>query len=309
MRTVVPALVLALGVVSIEAAAQTRPTVVVKHAVVYGEVQGAGLLADLAYPQGQTRLPAIMYVHGGRWRSGSRANANSEALFKWAEQGFFTMSIDYRLVGATPAPAAYEDTLCAIRWLHAHASEYGVDPDRIFLIGESSGGHLVSLAASLGQGPYAKAGGWPDARSDVKAVISVAGTYDLNTLSWGNLWTPFTPAGGGRGGGGQGAAPQAPLQVSAAGTASLTDRAAIEAARRQASPLFHLSATTKPILVIHSDDDQSVPIQQAVDFVKALETANVQHRFVHYTDRGHMGLTAEVLAEARKFIDEVEKRK
>ena len=259
------------------ASAQTKPTIAVKKQVVYGEVRGSGLLADLAYPEGQKGIPAIMYIHGGRWSSSNRGNANSQALAKWADQGFFTMSIDYRLVNATPAPAAYEDALCAIRWLHAHAEEYGVDPDRIYLIGESSGGHFVSLVATLGAGPYAKTGGWENARSDVRAVISVAGTYDLNTLSWGNLWTPLTGD---------------PIE-----------------ARRQASPLFHITPQTKPILVIHSDDDRSVPVQQALDFVKALDATPVQHRFVHYTDRGHMGLTEEVLREARAFIDEVEKKK
>jgi acetyl esterase/lipase len=278
MRTLVVAVAVAIATSALDASAQTKPNVTVKKQVVYGEVQGSALLADLAYPEGQTRKPAIMYVHGGRWRGGSRANANAIALFKWAESGFFTMSMDYRLVGATPAPAAYEDTLCAIRWLHAHADEYGVDPDRIFLIGESSGGHLISLAATLGQGPYAAVGGWEKARSDVRAVISVAGAYDLNTLSWGNLWTPL--AGGD-----------------------------IEAARRQASPIHHITPKTKPILVIHSDDDKSVPVQQAIDMAKALDAAKVQTRFVHYTDRGHMGLTEEVLKEARAFIDEVEKKK
>ena len=139
--------------------------------------------------------------------------------------------------------------------------------------------HLqVAAPATLGQGPYASIGGWDKARSDVRAVISVAGAYDLNTLSWGNLWTPL--AGGD-----------------------------IEAARRQASPIHHITPATKPILVIHSDDDKSVPIQQAIDMVKALDAAKIQNRFVHYTDRGHMGLTEEVLREARAFIDEVEKKK
>jgi len=277
MRIPLLALLIAFGAGVVDASAQARPNIAVKKQVVYGEVKGSGLLADLAYPEGQTRIPAIMYIHGGRWSSSSRGNANSQALAKWAEQGFFTMSIDYRLVTATPAPAAYEDALCAIRWLHAHAEEYGVDPDRIYLIGESSGGHFVSLVATLGDGPYARTGGWEKARSDVRAVIRVAGTYDLNTLSWGNLWTPMTGD-------------------------------AVEA-RRVASPLFHLTPATKPILVIHSDDDRSVPIQQAIDFVKALDGTTVQHRFVHYTDRGHMGLTEEVLREARAFIDEVEKKK
>jgi hypothetical protein len=52
-----------------------------------------------------------------------------------------------------------------------------------------------------------------------------------------------------------------------------------------------------------------VLVQQAIDMAKALDSAKIQHRFVHYTDRGHMGLTDEVLKEARAFIDEVEKKK
>ena len=71
----------------------------------------------------------------------------------------------------------------------------------------------------------------------------------------------------------------------------------------------HVSATTKPILVIHSDDDKSVPVQQAVDMAAKLQAAGVQHRFVHYTDRGHMGITDDVVREARAFIAEVEAKK
>ena len=68
--------------------------------VIYGRVGGAALLADLAYPSDRESLPAIMYVHGGRWFMGVRAgNALWEDLnvVKWAERGFFAVSIDYRL--------------------------------------------------------------------------------------------------------------------------------------------------------------------------------------------------------------------
>jgi hypothetical protein len=133
-----------------------------------------------------------MYVHGGRGRSGTRNDDSAVNIAKWAETGYFTMTVEYRLVGGSPAPAPYEDMLCAIRWLHAHAAEYNVDPDRIYLIGFSSGGHLATPAASLGDGPFKRVGGWENARTDVRAVISTGGAYDLNTLSWGNLWTPLT---------------------------------------------------------------------------------------------------------------------
>lgn len=258
-------------------ARQVSAPIVTRTDVVYGRVEGSALLANLAWPDGPGPRPAILSVHGGRWRAGNRTDASSIKVQQWAEFGYFAMSIDYRLVGGSPAPAPYIDLRCAIRWLHAHAGDYGVDPERIYLIGQSAGGHMVSLAATIGDGPYAKAGGWDNARSDVRAVVSVAAAYDLPSLSWGNLWTPV----GGN----------------------------VEEARRQASPMNHVSATTKPILVIHSDDDKSVPIQQAVDFAGKLKAAGVTHRFVHFTDKGHMGITEDVIREARAFIAEQEPKK
>jgi len=259
------------------AMAQASAPIVTRTDFVYGRVEGSALLANLAWPDGPGPRPAIVSVHGGRWRAGNRTDASSIKVVPWAEFGFFAMSIDYRLVGGSPAPAPYLDMRCAIRWLHAHAGDYGVDPDRVYVIGQSAGGHMVSLAATLGDGAYPKVGGWDSARSDVRAAISVAGAYDLNTLSWGNLWNP------------------------ASGN--------VEDARREASPMTHVSSATKPMLVIHSDDDRSVPVQQAVDFVEKLKAAGVTHHFVHYTDRGHMGITDEVVKEARAFIATVEPKK
>lgn len=256
--------------------AQDAPSVTVEEGVVYASDQGSALLADIAYPTGGGPKPAIVYVHGGRWRAGSRNGNGALNVREWAGFGYFAMTIDYRLVEASPAPAPYQDTLAAIRWVHAHADEYGIDPERIYLIGNSAGGHLVALAATLGNGPYPRVGGWDDARSDVRAVISVAGPYDLNTLSWGDLWTPISGDAG--------------------------------AARRLASPMHQISSDTKPILVVHSDDDRSVPVQQAIDMAEALSDAGIHHGFVHWEDRGHMAITAEVAAAARAFIAEVEGR-
>src|SRR5262245_42575816 len=100
-------------------AAQTNSPIAVQRDVIYGRVEGSALLADLAVPNTEGLRPAIISVHGGRWRAGHRADASSIKVDQWASFGFVALSIDYRLVGGSPAPAAYVDTLCAIRWVHA----------------------------------------------------------------------------------------------------------------------------------------------------------------------------------------------
>lgn len=252
--------------------AYSEDTVTVQEDVLYGRVLGAGLLADIGVPPGDGPFPAILSVHGGRWAAGSKTDASTIKVGQWAEMGFFAMSIDYRLNSCTPAPACYQDMLCALRWVHAHAEQYHIDRQRIFLIGQSAGGHLVSLAATLGDGPYKKTGGWEDQPSDFCAAISVAAPYELVSLDWGVNWTPT------------GVDP--------------------EAARSEASPMRHVSAQNKPLLIIHSDDDRSVPVQQAIDMVAALKEAKATVEFRHYTDKGHMGITDLVIQESRAFIEQ-----
>ncbi len=246
--------------------------IIVHEDVVYGRVQGAGLLADVAYPDGKGPFPVILSVHGGRWFRESKSTHSAINVRQWAGFGYCAVSIDYRLIGCTPAPACYQDVLCAIRWLHANPHKYPLDGKRIYLMGQSAGGHLVSLAATLGAGPFARTGGWEDQPHDFRAALCVSAPYELTKLDWGSGWTP-------------------------AGAEPL-------AARHLASPLNHVNAKTKPMLILHSDDDKSVPIQQALDMVAALKKAKVEHRFVHYQDKGHISITADVIREARRFMEE-----
>ncbi len=243
--------------------------------IIYGEVLGAGLLADIAVPSGDGPFPVIVGVHGGRWHYSDRKQLGIAIdVEHWAKLGFFAMSIDYRLVTCSPAPACYQDTLCAIRWVHAHAAEYGLDPDRVFLTGMSAGGHLVSLAATLGEDSYLKSGGWEDQPCDFRAAISVSGAYDLLKLDWACGWiTPGVPW---------------------------------DHARLLASPIANVKESTKPMLIFHSDNDPSVPIDQAVRMAATLTEADVHHRFMHYPDRGHIKLTEDfVIEESLKFISEI----
>lgn len=269
----------AFCVALVSCAADDPAKIVVKKEVVYGKVHGAALLADLAWPEGKGPFPVILSVHGGRWVGGDRTEERQGAINveQWAKLGFFAMTIDYRLVGCSPPPACYQDLQCAIRWVHAHAKEYPIDEDRVLLIGQSAGGHLVSLAATLGDGNFPRTGGWEKASNEIRGAISVAAPYELDKLSWGPLWKP------------------------AAGDH-------VEA-QRYASPIKHITAKSKPILILHSDDDGSVPIPQARDMADALAKAKAPHKYVEFSKKGHMRITDDVIRESRAFIESLTKGK
>ena len=63
-----------------------------------------------------------------------------------------------------------------------------------------------------------------------------------------------------------------------------------------------MTPDSKPILLLHSDNDGSVPIQQALDMTQALETHNADYEFVHYSDQGHLGITDDVIQKSLHFI-------
>ncbi len=105
---------------------------------------------DLAMPEnfGDERKPAIVIIHGGGWRAGSKqVRPYRTMLLNYALQGYVTISVDYRLLGEAPFPACIEDVKCAVRWFRAHADEYHVDPDRIGAYGHSAGAHLAMILA------------------------------------------------------------------------------------------------------------------------------------------------------------------
>lgn len=89
--------------------------------------------------------PAVLYVHGGGFRILSKETHWIMAL-AYARRGYVVFNIDYRLAPTDPFPAAVEDVCAAYTWLAAHAREYGADPSRLVLAGESAGANLVTAA-------------------------------------------------------------------------------------------------------------------------------------------------------------------
>ena len=118
--------------------------------VVYATPNGRSLLLDLHLPNdGKRPLPVIIWLHGGGWRFGDRRLAPDLKRY-FAEYGFAMISIDYRLSEEVTFPAPVHDVKAAIRWVRAHAGQYGLDGQRIGLWGSSAGAHLGLLAALSG---------------------------------------------------------------------------------------------------------------------------------------------------------------
>lgn len=118
--------------------------------VPYRSGESKAFRLDLALPPrvGNELRPAIVIVHGGGWAAGSKRGAVYQGLLlDYARQGYVTTSVEYRLTREAPFPTAVADVKCAVKWVRAHATELGVDPNRIGAFGHSAGAHLVMMAA------------------------------------------------------------------------------------------------------------------------------------------------------------------
>ena len=110
---------------------------------------GGPLLADLWQPRAdQWRSGmAIVYTHGGAWRYGNKDMMTRPQFRHLARQGHVILDIDYSISDDTPVEEMVRETKQALLWLKGHADDYGIDPDRIILMGGSAGAHLALLAA------------------------------------------------------------------------------------------------------------------------------------------------------------------
>jgi len=132
---------------------------------------------DLYLPRGMTHFPVVVLVHGGAWISGNNRScglypAVAEFL---ASQGFGVVLPNYRLSPKVKHPAHIQDLARAVAWAHTHIAEHGGNPDRLFLLGHSAGGHLVSLLAT--DEKYLEAEGLRV--GDIKGVVAVSGVYRI----------------------------------------------------------------------------------------------------------------------------------
>jgi acetyl esterase/lipase len=217
--------------------------------VVYAEVDGEPLRYDHFRPLGVSGpTPCVVFVHGGGWTGGDPSQAGGNGLH-FARHGIATVSISYRLAPAHRFPACLDDVRRGLRWVRAHADEFGVDPERLVLMGLSAGAHLAVLAHLARDLAALEPDLPPDLRDvseDVVGVIAHYGPYDLARRKPGG-WDPIGDL--------------------------LGERAADPEWIRIASPVAHAAAASAPMLLIHGTADNVVSWRESERMHAALVQA------------------------------------
>jgi acetyl esterase/lipase len=235
----------------------------------FATVDGTPLLLDL-YPaqNGAKPIGLIVWVHGGAWRAGSRA---APGLLGLTSRGWALASVDYRLSTVARFPAQVFDIKAALRHLRAHASEYGVAGVPFVIAGSSAGGHLAALVG-VSNGVRELEGSVGSDRnvsSDVQAIVSLYGASNLTSIL-----EQSSPHG---------------LSVRAPALDLLLggQPVAQPALARLASPVFHVDASDPPLLLLHGDHDDQMPVQQSRELELAYQKLGLPVQLEIVPGAGH----------------------
>jgi acetyl esterase/lipase len=249
----------------------------------YSEVSGKPLLLDLYLPQNTPKsLPTIIWIHGGAWKIGSKADCPGSDL---ANHGYAVACINYRLSGVAKFPAQIHDVKASVRWLRANSKKYNLDPNNFGATGESAGGHLAALLGTSGgvpelEGPQ----GNLNYSSKVKAVCDWFGPTDLLSIS--PLWsTPNIPL------------HQVPYMDLFQAVQELIGKPNQPLQKNDyllawANPISHISPDDPPFLIMHGDQDITVPYNQSILLYQALNQSGLNVTYHQIKGAGH-GFPAE----------------
>jgi len=256
------------------------------HDLEYARVGEKSLRLDLYLPQDAPGPhPTIVWVHGGAWRQGSKENTRAA---RQAERGYAVASINYRLSQEAIFPAQIHDCKAAVRWLRAHAGEYGLDPRRFGAWGGSAGGHLVALLGTSGGVPELEGElGHPEQSSRVQAVCDFFGPSDFLRMDdvAGNMAHD---------------APDSPeSQLVGAPIQEHPDLVA------RANPITYITPGGPPFLIVHGQEDHTVIANQSELLYAALKEAGVEATLHLVPGAGHgfQGATPAQQAQIDAWVD------
>lgn len=219
--------------------------------------------ADLYSPLNKTpdnRVPAIVVIHGGGFNDGEKSRPREINISTTlALNGYLAMSIDYRLrksQGQVTWPQSLYDAKTAVRWLKKNATQLGIDPERIGVIGCSAGGNLAAMLATTGPTDGLEPTDcYQDFSASVRCAIDFYGAVDLINYHDMKMFAKTRE--------------EAPDLY------------------KKASPITYVDAKDAPMLIVHGTADQTVPLSQSETLAAAFKAANVEHELIVIPDAPH----------------------
>ena len=293
-----PLLVILCGLVCVPAPGQTTSDRWIDYAgsdydifpnVTYAKANNSELKLDLYLPKNRTNpTPTLILFHGGGWVDGQKER-NVLYLLPYLAMGWSAVNVEYRTGHQSPAPAAVEDTRCALRWITNHAREYSLDLSKFVLTGTSAGGHLSLITGMLPadsvfdrQCSIDGAARWNTANVPeikVAAIVNWFGIGDVadllegpNAKNYAREWF---------------------------GSMSNSQQLA-----KQLSPVNYVRAGLPPIITIHGQDDDVAPYSHAVRLHSLLDEAGVPNRLVSIRGRKHGGFSRQEMSDSYAKIRE-----
>jgi acetyl esterase/lipase len=272
-----------LAIAFVRPAPAADPTYSRKEDVVYGRKFGVALTLDVFTPTEKKNGAGVVFCVSGGWVSSHEAIR--PAMYQpFLDRGYVVFAVVHGCQPKFTIPEVLDDMHRAVRYIRAHAAEYGVDKDRLGIAGGSAGGHL-----SLMQGTASKPGN-PDAKDPVERessrVAAVACFFPpTDFLNYGKegetaLGTGILA----------GFKPPFDFREQDPKTKQfvlITDEAKRREIGKQISPVYHVSKESAPALIIHGDADFLVPIQQAERVVAKYKEAGVPCALVVKKGAGH----------------------
>ncbi|GAA0930140.1 alpha/beta hydrolase [Virgisporangium aurantiacum] len=234
--------------------------------IAYAEPVGRAHLLDLYVPAG-TGLPLIIWTGGSAWLADNGKDSAGPIAEVFNPLGYAVAGVSIRSSTQATFPAQLDDIRAAIRFLRANAGTYGVDPDRIAVMGDSSGGWTTVMAALTDDAVRVAVAFYPPTdfrRMDEQMLPGACAAFNEMMGLTDCHDDPLSPESRLVGG---------PIQTSPVA--------------EKASPLTYVGATSPPIMLLHGGQDPLVPHGQSVLLHEALTAAGATAAFYSVPAAGH----------------------
>ncbi|PHN06486.1 carboxylesterase [Flavilitoribacter nigricans DSM 23189 = NBRC 102662] len=224
--------------------------------------------------------PLLVFIHGGSWKKGNKDDYR-RYLVDYAQKGYVTATVAYRFSQEATFPAAFDDVVCAIKWLKSRAADYHIDPERVAVIGGSAGGHLAMMVGYHARDEnYQGECATDETDAGVKAIVNLYGPVDLTTDFAIN-------------------------HPSVQQLIGMEYSGETKSAYKACSPITFITPDDPPTLTFHGTIDDIVPIVQADMLDEALRKENIASYYHRLDGWPHtMDLSLKINNYCQYYMDE-----